>query len=189
MSQFPTHTLDSAPEAARPILEGAQKKYGMLPNLLASMAEAPALLEGYATLGEIFEKTSFSTVEKQVVLLTVSRRNLCHYCMAAHSTIADMSKVPAEVTDAIRDDQPLADPKLQALRVFADALVQGRGFPEAGQVEAFLAAGFTRAQVLEVVLGVGFKTLSNYTNHLVETQVDPAFSGRTWQPVGEAVGV
>jgi len=151
-----------------------------VPNLLGTMAEAPALLNAYTTLAGIFDKTSFNPTERQVVLLSVSYENSCEYCVAAHSVIASMQKVPADVVEAIRKNQPITDPRLEALRRFTTAVVASRGWPTEEQTSAFLAAGYGRQQILEVVLGVGMKTLSNYTNHLAGTPLDAAFAKAAW---------
>ena len=177
---YTIHNLNTAPEAAKEILAGAKKAYGFVPNLLGTMAEAPALVKAYTTLSRIFEETSFSAAERQVVLLTVSYENGCGYCVAAHSVIAAMQKVLDDVVGAIREGEPIADPRLEALRRFTAAVVTSRGWPTEGDTKAFLAAGYGKRQVLEVVLGIGLKTLSNYTNHIAETPLDGAFSKATW---------
>lgn len=177
---FKIHTTDSAPEGAKDILNGARQKYGFVPNLLGMMSEAPALLKAYTTLNGIFDESSFSPSERQVVLLTVSYENGCEYCVAAHSVIAGMQQVPDEVVSALRDNSPIPDEKLEALRQFTRKVVQSRGWPEEADVKAFLDAGYGRQQILEVVLGVGLKTLSNYANHLADTPLDDAFAGQAW---------
>ena len=181
MKEFPYHTVSTAPEEAKPILEAAEKAFGMTPNLLRKMAEAPVLLEGYWQLKDIFSRSSLSPAEQQVVLIAASANNGCTYCVAVHSTLADMIKVPDEVTEALRNGQPIPDARLEALRQFTQTLVEARGWAPDAELKAFLDAGYTQAQVLEVVLGVGFKTLSNYTNHLVDTELDPAFQRRAWE--------
>lgn len=178
---FPQHSIDSAPDGSKAILEGANKALGFVPNLYATMADAPALLEGYTSLSAIFDKTALSPTERQIVLLTASFENGCDYCMAAHTAISGMQKVPDDVVQALRDGTPIADAKLEALRVFTRRLVQARGWAEAGDVEALLDAGYERSTVLEVVLGVGLKTMSNYTNHLANTPLDPAFEPARWE--------
>lgn len=177
---YPLHTVETAAEAAKETLAGAKKAYGFLPNLLAVMAEAPALVKAYTTLSRIFEETSFSATERQVVLLTVSYENDCEYCVAAHSVIAGMQKVPEDVVRAIRDDRPIAEKKLEALRRFTAAVVTSRGRPSDTDIDAFVNAGYHKTQVLEVVLGVGMKTLSNYTNHIAGTPLDQAFTKAAW---------
>lgn len=116
----------------------------------------------------------------------MSFENGCDYCMAAHTVIAGMSSVPAATVDALRAGAPLPDARLDVLARFTRAVVRERGrLPEA-EVGAFLAAGFTAAQVLEVVLGVAMKTLSNYANHLARTPLDAAFAAARWEPAALA---
>ena len=180
MMTYSVHTVETAPEAAKETLIAAKKGLGFVPNLFAVMAEAPALVKAYTTLSRIFDETSFSATERQVVLLTVSYVNGCEYCIAAHSVIAGMQKVPGDVVQAIREGRRIADRKLEALRGFTAAVVSARGWPSEEALGAFLGAGYGKQQVLEVVLGVGMKTLSNYTNHIAGTPLDQAFSGAAW---------
>ena len=177
---YTPHSIETAPPAAKDILAGAAKAYGFIPNLLGVMAEAPALLKAYTTLSSIFEDSGLTATERQIVLLSASFENGCDYCMAAHSVIAGMQKVPAAVVGAVRDGTPIDDPKLEALRRFTAAVVSTRGRPSATDTAAFLGAGYSRARVLDVVLGVGLKTLSNYTNHIAETPLDEAFAAAAW---------
>jgi len=171
------HDPSTAPSAARPLLEGAESAFGFVPNLLGIMAESPALLEAYMTLGEIFEKTDLSATEKQIVLLAISRENECGYCLAAHSAIAAMQKVPEEVVSAVVEGREIDDPRLEALRRFATRVVETRGNPSRSDIERFFEAGYGRRHVLDVLTGVGMKTLSNYTNHIAETPLDKQFGG------------
>ncbi len=177
---YTVHTPETAPAAARETLAGAKKAFGFVPNLLGVMAEAPVLVKAYTTLSRIFDETSFSPAERQVVLLTVSYENGCEYCVAAHSVIAGVQQVPGDVVEAIRDGKPIADRKLEALRRFTAAVTKTRGWPSIDETKAFLKAGYTKTQVLEVVLGVGMKTLSNYTNHIAGTPLDEAFARAAW---------
>ncbi len=180
MSRFAPHTTATAPEGARELLTQVTDKYGFLPNLMATMAESPELVKAYATLGDLFGQTGLTPTEQQVVLLTISRLNGCDYCMAAHSTIAGLQEVPADVVEAIRSDRPIADARLEGLRRFTTAVVEQRGWVSDAQIEAFLAAGFEKRRVFDVILGAAMKTLSNYTNHVAKTPLDPAFSGQRW---------
>jgi hypothetical protein len=109
-----------------------------------------------------------------------SRENECDYCMAAHSAIADMQQLPADVIEAIRDDREITDGKLESLRRFTAETVRTRGWPSDSTRAQFFEAGYTEASALEVILGIGMKTLSNYTNHLAETPLDGQFKGRRW---------
>ncbi|MBK0327922.1 carboxymuconolactone decarboxylase family protein [Rhodobacteraceae bacterium F11138] len=181
MANFSTHTIDTAPEAAKPILLSSLKGYGFVPNLYATMAEAPAILEGYTTLSTIFGKTNLSETERQIILMTNNRLNGCEYCMAAHTTLSQMAGVDDAIIDALRDGRPIDDEKLEALRRFASAINESRGWPTEEQVSAFLRAGYTPQAMLEVVLGTALKVLSNYTNHLAETDLDDAFVPNAWE--------
>lgn len=180
MTEFSTYTKATAPDASKPLLDAAQKAYGFVPNLLGNMAEAPALLEGYWTLSAIFDKSDLTPTERQIILLTNNRLNGCSYCMAAHTKIAEMAKVPADIIEALRTNTPIKDPKLEALRTFAEIINQSRGWPTKAEIEALLAAGYTRRTVLEVLVGTSLKLMSNYTNHITGTELDVVFADSAW---------
>lgn len=182
MSQFPRHDERTAPPEARPLLAAGRERFGFLPNLLANMAESPALLEAYQSLAEIFARSGLNELQQTIVLLTVSRYHQCRYCVAAHSVAADLAKVPHEVTNAIRGDRPIDEPVLEVLRRFTEHLLERRGWADDEQVEAMRAAGYSHRQILDVVVGVGLKTLSNYTNHLAGTRLDEPLAKRDWCP-------
>jgi AhpD family alkylhydroperoxidase len=182
VSQFPVHSIESAPAGSKPILTGAKSAFGFVPNLLGMLAESPAALEAYRGVDAAFQKTSLTPIEQQVVLLAVSVRNKCRYCVAAHTVIAGGARVPAEVVEALRNERPIADPKLEALRRFTETVIRTRGWAN-DDLSGFLGAGYTRAQVLEVLVGVTQKTLSNYANHLAETPLDDAFAKAAWEMV------
>lgn len=178
---FNLYKIEDAPEESKPLLEDAQAKYNFIPNLLAIMSESPALLKGYMALSEIYSESSLSVAEQQIVLLTVSYENECHYCMAAHSIISQMSNVPEEFIEAVRIGKIIPDKKLEALHEFTRAIINSRGWPSGKEVTAFHEAGYSKENLFEVILGVGLKTLSNYTNHISNTPVDDAFLPGTWK--------
>jgi uncharacterized peroxidase-related enzyme len=174
--------IEKAEPLARATLETAQKKLGMIPNMYAYMANAPGLLETYRLGYELFRQGSgFTPVEQEVIFLSISYENGCEYCMAAHSFLADVqSKVPSEVTEALRKGTHFPDARLQALSRFTRLLVQKRGRPSQADLVLFRAAGYKDEQVLQIILAIGVKTLSNYTNHICGTPVDNAFLKRAW---------
>ena len=174
--------LASADERRKPILEDVIKKNGQVPNMYANMINSPGVLETYLHGYNAFRTESgFTPVEQEIVFLTISYENACDYCMAAHSFIADkMSKVPEDVTNAIREGRKIEDSKLHALSVFTKEIFQTRGRPSAEAVNHFLQAGYDERKILEIVLALAVKTLSNYSNHLFGTEVDPMFQGRSW---------
>ena len=132
-------------------------------------------------VSKAFGQSSLTPTEQQVVSLTASRVNECEYCIAAHSAVAKLGDVPASVVDALRDDEPLADPRFESLRSFTRQVVEQRGWVGEAAVDTFIEAGFSRAQVLEVVLGVAMKTLSNYANHIAKPELDAAFQVAEWR--------
>lgn len=180
MIDFEKHTIETAPATAKPILQNALKCYGFVPNLYAAMAEAPTILEGYMSLSSIFGRSDLSETERQIILMTNNRLNGCKYCMAAHTTLSQMAGVDSDIIEALRNDTPIADTRLEALRHFAIAVNESRGWPSDAQLDAFLAAGYTRQTVLEVILGTALKVLSNYTNHVADTGLDDAFTANAW---------
>ncbi|MEP3276645.1 MAG: carboxymuconolactone decarboxylase family protein [Stappiaceae bacterium] len=180
MTDFTTYTISSAPDASKPLLQGAQDAYKFVPNLLATMAEAPAMLEGYMTLAGVFDKSDLSETERQIILMTNNRLNGCEYCMAAHTSLSQMAGVDSSVINSLRTNTPIADSKLEALRQFAIVINEKRGWPSDADVEAFLSAGYAKQTVLEVILGTALKVMSNYTNHIAETTVDAAFAPNAW---------
>jgi len=183
---FPVFGLETAPAASRELLKGAKAKLGFVPNLFGMLAGAPALLEGYLTLAGLFDRTSLSPTERQIVLLATSFENGCDYCMAAHSAIAGMQKVAPAVVAALREGGPIDEERLEALRAFTTEVVRERGWPSEEAMRRLSAAGYTQAQILEVLLGVGLKTLSNYANHFAHTPLDPAFEAVRWtRPAGQ----
>ena len=175
--KFTIYNSDNAPEASRPLLAAAEESFGFLPNLLGEFAESPAVLEGYLKLDEIIGSTDFTAEEQQLAILAASVENRCHYCSAAHSTVLKKQLgVDDEIVDAVRRGQPVPDEKLNALVNYVRTVVSTRGFPEEVDIRAFLDAGYSKRNVLEVNLIVAFKTISNYTNHLANTPVDVPFT-------------
>jgi uncharacterized peroxidase-related enzyme len=173
-------TIAQAPEVSKSILENIEKAFGFIPNLMATFANSPATLEGYLALDGVFEKGTFSPVERQLILLAASEENACNYCAAAHSTIAKaFLHTPAETIAAIRDGKPLADKRQNALVNLVREIVRKRGFASPATVEAFVAAGYQKPQVMELLLGIALKTVSNYLDHLSPTAIDLVFAAES----------
>lgn len=177
---------EEAGELAGPLLEQAKQELGFVPKMYAHMAQSPGLLSTYLHGYEQFrEQSHFSAAEQEVVFLSISAENGCHYCVAAHSTLADGNDdLDEAVIDSVRDGRELPDKKLGALSHFCRHMVQTRGRPEPNQARQFLEAGYRDHHILDIVLAIGVKTLSNYANHVLNTEVDEAFSPRQWTPQG-----
>jgi AhpD family alkylhydroperoxidase len=169
MTTFTAHTLDTAPEGSKAKLAEVQKAWGFLPKLHGNLAESPVALEAYDTLFGLVAKSTLSPIEQQVAYQAINVFHECEYCTAGHTYLSRMVKMDEAAISALRNNTPIADARLQALRVFAESVVRERGFVGDAAVDAFLAAGFTRANVLEVVTIAATKTISNYTNHITHT--------------------
>ena len=180
MTTLKVHNIESAPEGSRQLLENSQKAYGMIPGLHGVLAAAPNILEAYQTLHQLFIDSSFNEEELTVVWQTINVEHSCHYCVPAHTGIAKMMKVEDAITEALRNETPLADEKLEALRTLTLTIVRNRGHVAQEDLNNFYAAGYGEAQVLEIILGLSQKVISNYTNHIANTPVDGAFKKFAW---------
>ncbi|WP_286221373.1 carboxymuconolactone decarboxylase family protein [Marinobacter apostichopi] len=181
MTDFTLHDKDSAPENSKPLLENSQKAFGMIPGLHAVMADAPTVLDGYQKLHELVLNTSFDNDETTVVWQTINVEHACHYCVPAHTGIAKSMKVSDDIINALRDETPLPSDKLEALRTFTLAVVRKRGEVNSEDLNAFYEAGYKRSHVLEVILVLSQKVMSNYINHIAETPVDEPFQKFAWK--------
>lgn len=181
MTTLKVHNIETAPEAAKPLLENSQKAYGMIPGLHGVLAASPQLLQAYQTLHELFTQSSFNEEELTVVWQSINVEHACHYCVPAHTGIAHMMKVDADITEALRNETPLADSKLEALRTMTLSIVKNRGNVNQEELDTFYAAGYGEQQVLEIILGLSQKVISNYTNHIANTPVDEAFKKFAWK--------
>ena len=180
MSRYIPHTAETAPEASREALAKAKRTYGFVPNMIGVLAASPATLDGLQALSGAFEQGSFSPKERELLLLAVSTVNGCTYCVPAHSAAAKAAGLSDDVIEAFREGKPIPDARLAVLHGFATAVVEKRGRVSEDEVEAFIDAGFTKAQVLEVVLGASLMTLTNYTNHIANVPLDAAFAPFRW---------
>lgn len=181
MAEFEIHSVESAPEASKPLLAKSKAALGRVPGLHGVMAESPALLEGYQVLHKLFaQDTGFDADELTVVWQTINVEHACHYCVPAHTGIAKMMKVDDAIIDAVRDETPLPSAKLEALRTFTLQMLRERGNVSDDDVQTFLDAGYTKQHILEVVLGLAQKVMSNYTNHLADTPVDEVMQKFLW---------
>ena len=173
-------TIATAPEASKPVLEQIQKSFGFIPNLMATFANNPAVLQGYLALDAVYEKGSFTPKERQTILLAASVENNCNYCAAAHATVLKGAlHTPADVVAAVRSNTPVPDAKLNALVTLVKELVRERGYAKDETIQKFLAVGYKKEQVMELLLGIALKTISNYLDHISPTPVDHAFAGES----------
>lgn len=184
---FTYHTRETAPNESKPLIDQSVKLFGFLPNLSRIMAEAPITYEVFNTAYVLFStKSAFSPVEQQVVMMTANFENRCHYCTAAHSWVMKtFQNIPEDVIAALRDGQPLADQKLEALRAFTQQLIEKRGHVGDTQLQKFLDAGYTKRHALEVLTGIAEKLITNFTNALAHTELDEQVKPFAWAPPGQ----
>ena len=175
-------TIETANPLASSIINNTKKAMGFVPNMYTTMANNPALLDAYVHSYKTFRQNSgFNAIEQEVIFLSVAYENECDYCMAAHSFVADkVSKVPTEITDAIRLNGTINDDKLKALSTLARVVTRNRGHVTNQEITDFINSGYNESHVLGVITGVGVKTFSNYFNHIAETSLDTVFKPREW---------
>ncbi|MDV7186540.1 carboxymuconolactone decarboxylase family protein [Lutibacter sp. TH_r2] len=181
MTKLKIHTIESAPEASKPLLENSLKSNGMIPGLHGVLAESPELFEAYQTLHKLFTNSSFNAEELTVVWQTINVEHECHYCVPAHTAIANMMQVDPALTEALRNGTKMTSEKLQVLHETTLTIVRNRGYISEEEVQAFFAVGYEQKQLLEIILGLSQKVISNYVNHIAETPVDKPFEKFAWK--------
>jgi uncharacterized peroxidase-related enzyme len=177
---FPSHDATTAPERSRLALSAAEQTFGFIPGALARWASSPALVQAFEATRKLFERSTLSHLEQEVVVLVVAYENDCELCMALHSAVLARESVAPELVQALRAGSALPEPRLQALAEYTRRIVATRGKVEMSELERLFDAGFSREQALEVVLGVGATTLSTFANRLTRAPVDPAFAAFEW---------
>ncbi|OAM31102.1 MULTISPECIES: carboxymuconolactone decarboxylase family protein [Eikenella] len=176
MARLPIHTVETAPEAAKPRVEAALKANGFIPNLIGVLANAPEALAFYQEVGKLNAANSLTPGEVEVVQIIAAKTNECGFCVAGHTKIATLKKLLSEqAIQASRELNPAAfdDAKLAALAAFTQAVMAKKGAVSDAELQAFLDAGYNRQQAVEVVMGVALATLCNYTNNLAQTAINP----------------
>ncbi|MBL4711220.1 MAG: carboxymuconolactone decarboxylase family protein [Gammaproteobacteria bacterium] len=178
---FPLLDESTAPEAALEALKIAKTNFGMIPNVEKVMALTPQLLSGYTYLWDLFDTTTLTPIERQVVYLTANFENECNYCVPWHTILAKNVGIEQDDIEALRSGAPLTDKKLDTLRTFTRTLIANRGKVSIAELQTFYDAGYTDIQVLEVILGLAIKTISNYTNSVAGTPLDQEAEHLRWE--------
>ncbi|TDD47899.1 carboxymuconolactone decarboxylase family protein [Saccharopolyspora elongata] len=185
---FTDHTVESAPAESRRAMEATAKRLGHLPAAIGRLAESPHLLDGFLKLSAMFEATTLDPLARETVILTIATRNECHLCVAMHTAkLTTMGASPGTIA-ALRDGEPLDDPRLEAIREFAVQVVERAGAVEPEALQAFLAHGYTTRNALEVVLGIGAYTMSTLANRLVEAPLDEWLEPFAWPGLSGSAG-
>jgi AhpD family alkylhydroperoxidase len=180
MTNYPIYTIQTAPEKSRPALEGLMKSFGLVPNLAATMAGSPVLINSFVGVFSQFLGASFSAAQRQLLLLTNAVENRCAWAVAFHSTVALKEGAGAEDVRAIREGRAPREPAAAALWGLSRALIEKRGHLTADDLGAFTAAGFTPAQVLEVIAGLTISVMANYAGNITKPRLEEPFQAQAW---------
>src|SRR5215471_8162348 len=181
MPNYPIHTVASAPENSKPGLQQLQQAFGVIPNIAGAIANSPKLINSLLGVFQQVHSSSLTEQEIQIVLLTDAVVNCCTYAVAFHTALATQQGVGSEETDAIRARRAPKDKRFAALSTMAQTLIEKRGHVSAQELDAFMAAGFTREQVLEVIAIVAASTITNYAGTIANPRLDDAFQQYVWQ--------
>ena len=179
MTDFKIHTLETAPEGSQALLQGLEDQLGFVPNLAATMAESPALIEAFLGLRSAASKGSLDRVEREIVAVSVAAETGCSYCVAAHSTFALKVGAAPEVVEAARAGTSIADARLQALSSFARAVAARKAI--AGPTAELAKAGLTSAQLLDALVSIAVPMLAGSLFHIAGVRLDAAFEPQAWQ--------
>ena len=180
MARFPVHTIDTAPEASKPALRDLEAAFGMIPNIAGAMATSPVLVNSLVGLFGRVHGGSFTEAQIQALLLTNAVTNGCDWAVAFHTALALKQGLdPAEV-GAMRAGRSPRDAKLGALSTFARALIEKRGRVDDRELERFLAAGFGKDHLLEVIAVVAASTITNYTGSVTKPPLEAQFEAHAW---------
>jgi uncharacterized peroxidase-related enzyme len=172
-------TVDAAPAAAQPLLNGVKAKLGSVPNLFRLLAVSPAALEGYLGLSGALGKGSLDARTRERIALAVAEFNGCGYCTSAHAFIGKNMAGLTDAEIAANRNGGSTDDRAAAAVRFALKVVEARGQVSDADVASIRLAGYSDAEVVEIVLHVALNTLTNYVNEVAETAIDfPAVKAR-----------
>jgi len=177
---FTIHTKENAPEDSRALLAAEEKAFGFNLNFYGILAESPASLKAFVAAYDALKGSELSAVEQEVISIAVSVKNECSYCVSMHSTVSEMIKMPVSILEDLRDEEKLSDRKLEALQKFTLLIMKNEGWVSEVDVNLFLKAGYTKGHVIDVILFIGFVSLSNYICHITEAPIDEPFSNKKW---------
>ncbi len=185
MSIFKIHTKESVALELSILFEEKEKDLGFVPNIFAVTAESAPALQAYSELSNYFDQCDFTDTEHETIEIVTSIENGCGYCVAGHSAFAKMKQVPDHIIKSLREEQPVDDPRIEALANFVRKLIRTRGRVSQKDLILFFDAGFSQAQLYEVVLGVSLKFLTNFISNASSLPLDPAFEPYAWSERSE----
>lgn len=156
---------------AKALLDGVKSAIGMVPNIFATFAQSPKVLEGYLAFNKALGQGRLSAKLREQIALAIAGANGCDYCASAHSALGKGAGLgAAELASNLRGQS--AEPKVQAALRFVRAVVEARGWVGDDQVQDLRQAGFDDGEIVEIVTHIGVNTFTNYFNHIVGTDID-----------------
>lgn len=180
MTDFAVNTIESAPEGSRPALQQLQSTFGMIPNILATMATSPVLINELAGFFPKVHGGSFTEAQVQSVLLTDAVTNASTWAVAFHTALALQAGIDPADVQAIRERRLPKDAKLAALSALAKTMIEKRGRLDEQDIDRFIAAGFGKDLLLEVIGIVAASTITNYTGSITKPPLEAPFRAHAW---------
>ncbi|GLS18177.1 hypothetical protein GCM10007874_11930 [Labrys miyagiensis] len=181
MTSYPIQSIASAPAKSKPVLGQLQQAFGLIPNLAGVMANSPELIKAFVGLFQQVHAGTFTEAEIQILLLTNAVTNSCTWAVAFHTMLALEQGVAAADVEAIRARRAPADKRVAALSALARKLIERRGHVTEQDLAAFIEAGFTREQRLEILAVSAASTITNYAGTMTEPPLEDVLQRHAWQ--------
>ena len=180
MAVFKFHSPETAPHGSQKLLQELLNISGSN-GFYSVISESPEALKAYKSLHNLFSQTSFSNEERTVIWQTINVENECIFCVPAHTSMAKKMNVSNVINEALRNETPLPNKKLESLRTFTTLLLRNRGNVSDKEILSFLHAGYSNQNILEIIIGLAQKTISNYVNHVARTPVEKQYEKFSWK--------
>jgi uncharacterized peroxidase-related enzyme len=179
MARLTIPTVETAPEASKPLLAAVKKQLGVVPNLMKLVGNSPAALEGYLSLNGALGKGELNVKLRESIALAIAEYNGCDYCLSAHDYLGrNVAGLNDRDVDAARGGHA-QDPRADAVLRFARRVAETRGRVADVDIAAVRAAGVDEAGTIEIVVNVALNVLTNYVNNVAQTDIDfPKVSAR-----------
>lgn len=172
MSRITIPNPEQIPAASLPLLDAVKKQLGVVPNLIKLLGNSPAALEGYLSLIGALGKGVLDAKTRERISLAIAEINRCNYCLSAHTYLGKNVAKLDDTEIAANRSGDSSDPKAAAAVRFAVRVAQERGHVNDADFNAVKAAGYTQAEIIEIVLQVALNTLTNYINVVAQTEID-----------------
>jgi AhpD family alkylhydroperoxidase len=181
MFTYKIHTIESAPEKSKPVLEQLQQAFGLIPNVAGAIANSPVLINAFIGLFQKVHSSSFTEAEIQTLLLTNAVTNSCSWAVAFHTALALKEGLEPADVQAIREQRAPKDRRYAALSRLAKTLIEKRGHVTDQDLVEFVEAGFKQEQTLEALAAVAASTITNYAGNMTHPPLESQFQEHAWR--------